>query len=246
MLKGKCAVVTGATRGIGRAIALKLGQLGANLVINYRSKDEEAVTLKEELLALGVDVLVVKGDISLDADAKKLIDEAKNKFGSIDVLVNNAGITKDNLILRMKEEDFDQVIDVNLKGTFNCLKHVAPIMVKQRSGKIINLSSVVGIIGNAGQVNYSASKAGVIGMTKSLAKELGGRGINVNAVAPGYIQTDMTAELNDKTKEQLQGAIPLKRLGEPNDVAEVVAFLATDASKYITGQVINVDGGMVM
>ena len=246
MLKGKCAVVTGATRGIGRAIALKLGQLGANLVINYRSKDEEAVTLKEELLALGVDVLVVKGDISLDADAKKLIDEAKNKFGSIDVLVNNAGITKDNLILRMKEEDFDQVIDVNLKGTFNCLKHVAPIMVKQRSGKIINLSSVVGIIGNAGQVNYSASKAGVIGMTKSLAKELGGRGINVNAVAPGYIQTDMTAELNDKTKEQLQGAIPLKRLGEPNDVAEVVAFLSTDASKYITGQVINVDGGMVM
>lgn len=246
MLKGKCAVVTGATRGIGRAIALKLGQLGANLVINYRSKDEEAVTLKEELLALGVDVLVVKGDISLDADAKKLIDEAKNKFGSIDVLVNNAGITKDNLILRMKEEDFDQVIDVNLKGTFNCLKHAAPIMVKQRSGKIINLSSVVGIIGNAGQVNYSASKAGVIGMTKSLAKELGGRGINVNAVAPGYIQTDMTAELNDKTKEQLQGAIPLKRLGEPKDVAEVVAFLSTDASKYITGQVINVDGGMVM
>lgn len=246
MLKGKCAVVTGATRGIGRAIALKLGQLGANLVINYRSKDEEAVTLKEELLALGVDVLVVKGDISLDADAKKLMDEAKNKFGSIDVLVNNAGITKDTLILRMKEEDFDQVIDVNLKGTFNCLKHVAPIMVKQRSGKIINLSSVVGIIGNAGQVNYSASKAGVIGMTKSLAKELGGRGINVNAVAPGYIQTDMTAELNDKTKEQLQGAIPLKRLGNPEDVAEVVAFLSTDASKYVTGQVINVDGGMVM
>lgn len=246
MLKGKCAVVTGATRGIGRAIALKLGQLGANLVINYRSKDEEAVTLKEELLALGVDVLVVKGDISLDADAKKLMDEAKNKFGSIDVLVNNAGITKDTLILRMKEEDFDQVIDVNLKGTFNCLKYVAPIMVKQRSGKIINLSSVVGIIGNAGQVNYSASKAGVIGMTKSLAKELGGRGINVNAVAPGYIQTDMTAELNDKTKEQLQGAIPLKRLGNPEDVAEVVAFLSTDASKYITGQVINVDGGMVM
>jgi 3-oxoacyl-[acyl-carrier protein] reductase len=146
----------------------------------------------------------------------------------------------------MKEEDFDQVIDVNLKGTFNCLKYVAPIMVKQRSGKIINLSSVVGIIGNAGQVNYSASKAGVIGMTKSLAKELGGRGINVNAVAPGYIQTDMTAELNDKTKEQLQGAIPLKRLGNPEDVAEVVAFLSTDASKYITGQVINVDGGMVM
>jgi 3-oxoacyl-[acyl-carrier protein] reductase len=246
MLKGKCAVVTGATRGIGRAIALKLGQLGANLVINYRSKDEEAVTLKEELLALGVDVLVVKGDISLDADAKKLMDEAKNKFGSIDILVNNAGITKDTLILRMKEEDFDQVIDVNLKGTFNCLKYVAPIMVKQRSGKIINLSSVVGIIGNAGQVNYSASKAGVIGMTKSLAKELGGRGINVNAVAPGYIQTDMTAELNDKTKEQLQGAIPLKRLGNPEDVAEVVAFLSTDASKYITGQVINVDGGMVM
>lgn len=246
MLKDKCAVVTGATRGIGRAIALKLAGMGANIVASYRSNHEEAEKLKVELESLGVKAILVSGDVSKDEDSKKLIELAKNTFGSIDILVNNAGITKDNLILRMKEEDFDQVIDVNLKGTFNCLRHITPVMVKQRSGKIINVSSVVGITGNAGQINYAASKAGVIGMTKSLAKELGGRGINVNAVAPGYISTDMTSVLSDSVKDKMKEIIPLKRLGEPNDVAEVVAFLASDASSYITGQVINIDGGMVM
>lgn len=242
----KCAVVTGATRGIGRAIALKFGEIGFNVVASYRSNHEEAEKLKAELESMGVQVALVCGDVSKDADAKNLIETAKSTFGTIDVLVNNAGITKDGLILRMKEEDFDQVIDVNLKGTFNCLKHVTPVMVKQRGGKIINVSSVVGITGNAGQVNYSASKAGIIGMTKSLAKELGGRGINVNAVAPGYISTDMTSVLTDSVKEKIQDNIPLKRLGQPNDVAEVVVFLASAASDYVTGQVINIDGGMVM
>lgn len=242
----KCAVVTGATRGIGRAIALKFGEMGLNVVASYRSNHEEAEKLKAELENMGVQVALVCGDVSNDADAKNLIETAKSTFGTIDVLVNNAGITKDGLILRMKEEDFDQVIDVNLKGTFNCLKHVTPVMVKQRGGKIINVSSVVGITGNAGQVNYSASKAGIIGMTKSLAKELGGRGINVNAVAPGYISTDMTSVLTDSVKEKIQDNIPLKRLGQPKDVAEVVAFLASAASDYVTGQVINIDGGMVM
>ncbi|SHJ58412.1 3-oxoacyl-[acyl-carrier-protein] reductase [Clostridium cavendishii DSM 21758] len=246
MLKGKCAIVTGATRGIGRAIALKLASLGFNIVINYRSKDSEAETLKAEVEALGVKSLIVKGDISKVVEARELIEKAKEYFGTIDVLVNNAGITRDGLILRMKEEDFDNVIEVNLKGTFNCLKSVSPIMIKQRHGKIVNISSVIGLIGNAGQVNYAASKAGVIGMTKSLAKELGSRGINVNAVAPGFIDTDMTKELSEKAKEVIQTSIPLKRIGTTKDVAEVVGFLVSDASDYITGQVINIDGGMVM
>lgn len=177
---------------------------------------------------------------------ENLIDSAKKKFGKIDIMVNNAGITKDTLLLRMKEEDFDSVINVNLKGVFNCLKAITPVMVKQKEGKIINLSSVVGLVGNAGQVNYAASKAGVIGMTKSLAKEIGSRGITVNAVAPGFIETDMTYVLGDKFKEEAKKNIPLKRLGKAEDVAEVVAFLASDSANYITGQVIHVDGGMVM
>ena len=177
---------------------------------------------------------------------ENLIDSAKKKFGKIDIMVNNAGITKDTLLLRMKEEDFDSVINVNLKGVFNCLKAITPVMVKQKEGKIINLSSVVGLVGNAGQVNYAASKAGVIGMTKSLAKEIGSRGITVNAVAPGFIETDMTDVLGDKFKEEAKKNIPLKRLGKAEDVAEVVAFLASDSANYITGQVIHVDGGMVM
>ncbi|ADL53801.1 3-oxoacyl-[acyl-carrier-protein] reductase [Clostridium cellulovorans] len=246
MLAGQCAIVTGATRGIGRAIATKLATSGANVVVNYRSNTEEAEKLKTELEALGVKILLVQGDISKDEEAKKLILAAKDAFGKIDILVNNAGITKDGLIMRMKEEDFDKVIEVNLKGTFNCSKHVTSVMIKQKYGKIINISSVVGIVGNAGQVNYSASKAGIIGMTKSLAKELGSRGINVNAVAPGYIVTDMTEELSEKIKEETKNSIPLKRLGEPEDVAELVAFLASKSSDYITGQVINVDGGMVI
>lgn len=246
MLKDKVAIVTGGTRGIGRAIALKLADHGANIVINYRNSDKEAEALKAILEEKGVKVLTVKCDISNFEDSKNLMYKCKEVFGKIDILVNNAGITKDTLIMRMKEEDFDNVIDVNLKGTFNCAKHASAIMLKQRFGKIINMTSVVGIAGNAGQVNYSASKAGVIGLTKSLAKELGSRGITVNAVAPGFINTDMTASLSEKVKEEASKNIPLKRLGDPEDVANLVGFLASDAANYITGQVINVDGGMVM
>ncbi|CAG9361254.1 3-oxoacyl-[acyl-carrier-protein] reductase [Clostridium perfringens] len=246
MLKDKVAIVTGGTRGIGRAIALKLADNGANIVINYRNSDKEAEELKAILEEKGVKVLTVKCDISNFEDSKNLMDKCKEVFGKIDILVNNAGITKDTLIMRMKEEDFDSVIDVNLKGTFNCAKHASAIMLKQRFGKIINMTSVVGIAGNVGQVNYAASKAGVIGLTKSLAKELGSRGITVNAVAPGFINTDMTASLSEKVKEEASKNIPLKRLGDPEDVANLVGFLASDAANYITGQVINVDGGMVM
>ncbi|ELC8430544.1 3-oxoacyl-[acyl-carrier-protein] reductase [Clostridium perfringens] len=246
MLKDKVAIVTGGTRGIGRAIALKLADHGANIVINYRNSDKEAEELKAILEGKGVKVLTVKCDISNFEDSKNLMDKCKEVFGKIDILVNNAGITKDTLIMRMKEEDFDNVIDVNLKGTFNCAKHASAIMLKQRFGKIINMTSVVGIAGNAGQVNYAASKAGVIGLTKSLAKELGSRGITVNAVAPGFINTDMTASLSEKVKEEASKNIPLKRLGDPEDVANLVGFLASDAANYITGQIINVDGGMVM
>ena len=246
MLKGKCAVVTGAAKGIGKAIALKLASLGVNIVLNYRSSEDKAIETEKEILSLGVEVLRVKGDISKPSDVGNLIDSAKKKFGKIDIMVNNAGITKDTLLLRMKEEDFDSVINVNLKGVFNCLKAITPVMVKQKEGKIINLSSVVGLVGNAGQVNYAASKAGVIGMTKSLAKEIGSRGITVNAVAPGFIETDMTDVLGDRFKEEAKKSIPLKRLGKAEDVAEVVAFLASDSANYITGQVIHVDGGMVM
>ena len=246
MLKDKVAIVTGGTRGIGRAIALKLADNGANIVINYRNSDKEAEELKAILEEKGVKVLTVKCDISNFEDSKNLMDKCKEVFRKIDILVNNAGITKDTLIMRMKEEDFDSVIDVNLKGTFNCAKHASAIMLKQRFGKIINMTSVVGIAGNAGQVNYAASKAGVIGLTKSLAKELGSRGITVNAVAPGFINTDMTASLSEKVKEEASKNIPLKRLGDPEDVANLVGFLASDAANYITGQVINVDGGMVM
>lgn len=246
MLKDKVAIVTGGTRGIGRAIALKLADKGANIVINYRNSDKEAEELKAILEEKGVKVLTVKCDISNFEDSKNLMDKCKEVFGKIDILVNNAGITKDTLIMRMKEEDFDSVIDINLKGTFNCAKHASAIMLKQRFGKIINMTSVVGIAGNAGQVNYAASKAGVIGLTKSLAKELGSRGITVNAVAPGFINTDMTASLSEKVKEEASKNIPLKRLGDPEDVANLVGFLASDAANYITGQVINVDGGMVM
>lgn len=246
MLSGKCAIITGASRGIGKAIALKLASLGANIVLNYRSSEKEAMEVENKIKEMGVEVLSIKGDISKLEEVESLVMKAKEKFGTIDIMVNNAGITKDTLLLRMKEEDFDSVIDINLKGVFNCMKSITPIMIRQKHGKIINLSSVVGISGNAGQVNYAASKAGVIGMTKSLAKEVGSRGINVNAVAPGFIETDMTNELGDKFKEEAKKNIPLKRFGEPEDVAEVVAFLASESSNYVTGQVIHVDGGMLM
>lgn len=246
MLQGKCAVITGASRGIGREIALKYAKEGANIVLNYRNSEEEALQLKEELDKLGSNILIIKGNVSDFEEAEKLIKEAKEAFGRIDILVNNAGITKDNLIMRMKEEDFDSVIDVNLKGAFNCLKAVTPIMIRQKSGKIINMSSVVGVIGNAGQVNYSASKAGLIGMTKSLAREIGGKNINVNAIAPGFIDTDMTKVLSEDQKKNIISQVPLKRFGCVEDIANLALFLASDQSNYITGQVIHVDGGMAM
>lgn len=248
MLKGKCAVITGSTRGIGKSIAIKYASLGCNIVINYKSENDEvnARELSDEICKLGVDTLIVKANVGDFEEAKNLVEKVKEKFGKIDILVNNAGITKDNLILRMNESDFDNVINVNLKGSFNCLKAVTPIMLKQKHGKIINMASVVGVIGNPGQVNYCASKAGVIGMTKSLAKELGGKNINVNAIAPGFIDTDMTRVLSEEQKKNILSQVPLKRLGLVSDIANVAAFLASEDSDYITGQVIHVDGGMAM
>lgn len=243
---GKVAIVTGASRGIGRAIALRLAEDGVNIVINCRKNRESLNDLEDQIKSLGSKVITVQGDVSVFSDAEKIIQMAVDRFGRVDILVNNAGITRDSLILRMKEEDFDRVIQVNLKGAFNCIRHVSRIMIKQRSGKIINISSVVGITGNAGQANYSAAKAGIIGLTKSTARELASRGINVNAVAPGFIKTSMTEALSDKVKQAILSSIPLKRIGTPEDVAEAVAFLASKGADYITGQVINIDGGMVM
>lgn len=246
MLKGKVALITGATRGIGKAIALKFAENGADIALNYRSENEALKTLVRELEDKGVKVLPVQGDVSILEDANRIVKETVEGLGKLDILVNNAGITKDGLMVRMKEEDFDSVINTNLKGTFNTMKATSSIMMKKRSGKIINISSVVGLVGNAGQSNYSASKAGIIGLTKSVARELGGRGINVNAIAPGFIQTDMTEVLSDKVKESMESSIPLKKLGNPEDVANLALFLGSNLSDYITGQVIAVDGGMTM
>ncbi len=246
MFKGKNVVVTGGSRGIGRAIAIEFGKKGANVVINYVSSDAEAEKVAEEIKSLGGNAILVKGDISSFEEGKKLIDETVKVFGTIDILINNAGITKDGLIMRMKEEHFDKVIDINLKGVFNTCKSAVSHMLKQRSGKIINISSVVGVVGNAGQANYAASKAGVIGLTKSIAKEVGARGITVNAVAPGFIKSDMTDVLSEKVKDGMLGLIPLNRFGNVEDVARTVVFLASEGGDYITGQVKNVDGGMVM
>ena len=240
------AFITGATRGIGKAIALELANEGYNIALNYRTENEALESLKKEISEIGVECYPVQGDVSKAEDAERMTKEIIEHFEQIDVLVNNAGITKDNLILRMKEEEFTDVINVNLVGTFNITKNVIKYMTKKRYGKIINLSSVVGISGNAGQSNYAASKAGIIGFTKSIAKELASRNITANAVAPGFIQTDMTNVLKDEIKEAIEGTIPLKRLGTAEDVAKVVKFLASDESSYITGQVINVDGGMLM
>ena len=241
----KVALVTGGAKGIGKQIAITLAEQGYNIILNYRSENEELKELISIIEDNGVECLPVKGDVASYEDCESFIAKAIEKFGKIDVLVNNAGITKDMLLMRMKKEDFEQVIDVNLVGTFNVTKQVIPYMIKARSGRIINISSVVGISGNAGQTNYSASKAGIIGFTKSLAKELASRNILVNAVAPGFIQTSMTDVLKDEVKQQIENNIPLKRIGNAQDVANVVKFLASDDSSYITGQVLNVDGGML-
>lgn len=245
-LKGKTAIVTGGSRGIGRSIALELASKGANVAVTCTKSIESAEAVVREIEAMGVAGMAVKADASKGEEVENLVSEVLNKFGSIDILVNNAGITRDNLIIRMTEQEFDEVININLKGAFICTKAVSRVMIKQKSGKIINVSSVVGIIGNTGQSNYAAAKAGLIGFTKSMAKELAKRGINVNAVAPGFIQTDMTSKLSDKVKEKFVKNIPLLRIGKPEDVAKAVLFLASEYSDYITGQVISIDGGMVM
>ncbi len=242
----KSALITGATRGIGKAIALELADQGYDIAINYRTANEELEKLKKEIETKGVQCVLVYGDVSKFEDCENIVKNVTEKLEKIDVLVNNAGITKDGLILRMKKEEFQQVIDINLTGTFNMTRNVIPYMMKQRSGRIINMASVVGITGNAGQTNYAASKAGIIGFTKSLAKEVASRNILVNAIAPGFIETDMTNVLADQVKENILNQIPLKRMGTANEVAKLVKFLSSEDSKYITGQVINVDGGMVM
>lgn len=244
-LKDKVAIVTGSARGIGRAIALELVRNGAKLVICDLNMDDIQIVV-DQFTEMGGEAKGFVSNVTQAEEAQQLIDKTIEAFGKVDILVNNAGITRDNLLMRMKEDEWDAVIAVNLKGTYNCIRAIAKPFIKQRSGKIINLASVVGQIGNAGQVNYSASKAGVIGLTKSVAKELAARNVLVNAIAPGFIQTDMTAKLTEKAKEELTNAIPLGKLGQPEDVAKVVLFLASDDAAYITGQVINVDGGMVM
>lgn len=244
-MKNRTAVVTGGSRGIGKAVALKLASLGANVVINYAGNVEAAINTAEECKTYGVEAVVVQGDVSNSADCKAIVEAAVNNFGTVDILVNNAGITRDNLMIRMSEEEFDEVIATNLKGTYLMMKAVSRQMLKQKYGRIVNMSSVVGIMGNPGQVNYSASKGGVIAMTKSFAREIATKGITVNAVAPGFIATDMTKKLSDSAADAISAQIPMNRMGSPEDVADVVAFLSREDTRYVTGQVINVDGGML-
>ncbi len=245
MLKGKVALVTGASRGIGRSIAVKFAQNGAKVVINYNGSEEKANETLKMVTDNNGEGICIKGDVSDMNQASDLIQEVIKQYGRIDILVNNAGITRDNLVMGISEEDFDSVIGTNLKGTFNCIKSVYRPMLKQRAGRIINMSSIVGLVGNAGQANYSASKAGVIGITKSVAKEVAKRGITVNAIAPGFIQTDMTDVLSDKVKDGMLAQIPMNRFGNPEDIANAALFLASDMASYITGQVITVDGGLI-
>jgi 3-oxoacyl-[acyl-carrier protein] reductase len=245
-LSGKTALVTGASRGIGRSIALALADAGANVAVNYAGSEAAATEVAEQIRAKGVEAITVQANVGRADEADQLIKDVIGAWGKIDILVNNAGITRDNLIMRMKEEEFDQVIETNLKGVFNCLKAATRPMMKQRSGRIINISSVVGVLGNAGQANYVAAKAGVIGLTKSSARELASRGITVNCVAPGFIDTEMTQVLADDLRDNMLSGIPLARLGRPEEIADVVLFLASDASSYMTGQTLHVDGGMYM
>lgn len=242
----KNALVTGASRGIGRRIALQLAEDGFNVAVNYAGSKDKAEAVVEEIKAQGVESFAIQADVSDSNAVKSMIKEVVDQFGTIDTLVNNAGIVRDNLLMRMKEKDWDAVINTNLKGTFNCIQKVTPHMLRQKQGSIVNLTSIVGEIGNPGQANYVASKAGVIGLTKSAAKELASRNITVNAVAPGFIVSDMTDALSDEVKDQMLQNIPLSRLGEDTDIANTVSFLASDRAKYITGQVINVNGGMFM
>ena len=245
-LSGKFALVTGASRGIGRQIAVTLAGYGATVIVNYNGSEAKAAEVVEEIAANGGTAEAIQCSVSDYEKAGEMISGIVKKYGHLDIVVNNAGITRDNLIMKMSEEDFDAVIDTNLKGAFNCTKHVARQMLKQKSGRIINISSVSGVMGNAGQANYCASKAGLIGLTKSVARELGSRGITVNAVAPGFIKTEMTDVLPEDVKKAMGEQIPLKRFGETKDIAETVAFLASEGAAYITGQVISVDGGMAM
>lgn len=245
-LTNKTAIVTGAGRGIGKAIALKLASFGANIVVNDIPSSTDADETAKEIEKVGRGALVYKGDVRNFDDVSEMVKKTLDKFGSVDILINNAGITRDNLIMRMDEKDFDDVIAINLKGAFNCIKAVTRPMMKQRSGAIVNMASVVGIMGNAGQANYSASKAGLIGLTKSTAKELSSRGIRANAIAPGFIESLMTDKLPDNVKEDYFKAIPLGRFGTAQDIANTAAFLVSDMASYITGQVIHIDGGLLM
>ncbi len=246
MKMSKNVLVTGASRGIGRSIALQFAEEGYNVAVNYAGNKDKAEAVVEEIKGKGVESFAIQANVANGDEVKAMIKEVVSTFGSIDVLVNNAGITRDNLLMRMKEQEWDDVIDTNLKGVFNCIQKVTPQMLRQKSGSIINLSSVVGSVGNPGQANYVATKAGVVGLTKSTARELASRNITVNAVAPGFIVSDMTDALSDDLKEQMLDQIPLKRFGKDQDIADTVTFLASDKAKYITGQTIHVNGGMYM
>lgn len=246
LLEGKVALVTGASRGIGKAIALLLAENGADVAVNFAGSTAAAEAVAAEIEKMGRKAILVQGDVSQTEVCAEMVDKVVKELGHIDILVNNAGITRDTLLLRMKEEDWDAVLNTNLKGVFNCTKAAVKYMAKQRSGVIVNISSVVALMGNAGQANYAAAKAGILGFTRSVAKEMAARGIRVNAVTPGFIKTDMTSVLSEKVVAAMEASIPLARLGEPEDIAKAVLFLVSDNSAYITGQTLHVDGGMVM